>query len=679
MRGGREIEFLKGGGEMGARMREFDWESHPLGPPQDWPQPLRTAIRLLLNTGHPMYVWWGPELYCFYNDAYSQSIGPERHPGSLGRRGREVWDEIWDIIGPQVDQVMSGGGATWNVNALVPITRNGRREDVYWTYSYGPIDDSSAPNGVGGVLVVCTETTSSVLSEKLRSEEMSRQRRLFEQAPAFIIIMSGPDHIVDFVNDAHRVVFGSDDWIGKPIREAFPTIEEQGFLAKLDAVYATGEIFDARDAEVRYRRSPESEAEIHYFNFTYAPVFDAAGAINGIFCLGFDVTEIHRVNEKLREADRRKDEFIATLAHELRNPLAPIRNALQIARSPASSEAQRRWSHDVIDRQVRNMALLLDDLLDVSRITRGTLQLRIEPVELAAIIDTAVETARPLIEARRHRLITRLPPEPVWLSADALRLAQAVSNLLTNAAKYSDPEGEIRLDAVCEGDELLIRIADRGIGIEPHMLSRIFEMFAQGTTAAEHVEGGLGIGLSLVRGLVELHGGTVDAASDGPGKGSVFTIRLRLPREPLHPGGQSGEPTGRKTVGRKRVLVVDDNRDIAESLGMLLQLDGHDVQIAYDGRQAIEIADSFEPHAVILDIGMPHLDGHETTAELRKREWARKTIFIAVTGWGQPDDRRRSLAVGFDHHLVKPVEPTELRALLERAGAPFDSKAAQKQ
>ncbi len=229
-----QIEFLKGGGEMGARMRAFSWDEHPLGPVETWPQPLRTALRLLLNTGHPMYIWWGPQLYCFYNDAYRQSIGAERHPASLGRPGAEVWAEIWEIIGPQIEHVMSGGGATWHENALVPITRDGRREDVYWTYSYGPIDDRVAASGVGGVLVVCTETTATVLAEKQRTEQMVRQRRVFEQAPAFIIIMRGPEHVVEFLNDAHRVVFGSDDWLGKKIRDAFPSIEGQGFFEKLD-------------------------------------------------------------------------------------------------------------------------------------------------------------------------------------------------------------------------------------------------------------------------------------------------------------------------------------------------------------------------------------------------------------------------------------------------------------
>jgi PAS domain S-box-containing protein len=295
--------FLHGGGEMGARMRAHDWAATPLGPPETWPQPLKTALRLLLNTGHPMYVWWGPELLCFYNDPYRQSIGAERHPSSLGQPGRAVWEEIWEIIGPQIDQVMSGGGATWNENALVPITRNGKREDVYWTYSYGPIDDPDTPTGVGGVLVVCTETTKTVLAERLRTQEMQRQRRLFEQAPGFIIVMHGPDHVVEFINDAHRRLFNSAAWIGKPVREAFPSIAGQGFFEALDRVYATGQLYKAVGAEVRYRRSPDGPEETRYFTFNYAPLIGDDGRITGIFCEGFDATEQHTVGQALHHSE----------------------------------------------------------------------------------------------------------------------------------------------------------------------------------------------------------------------------------------------------------------------------------------------------------------------------------------------------------------------------------------
>ncbi|MEZ5862062.1 MAG: PAS domain-containing protein [Geminicoccaceae bacterium] len=295
--------FLERGGEMGERIRAFDWSNHPLGPPETWPQPLRMAIRLILNTGHPMYIWWGPELYCFYNDAYRQSIGPERHPGSLGRPGREVWDEIWHIIGPQIRQVMAGGSATWNVNALVPITRNGRREDVYWTYSYGPIDDERAPTGVGGILVVCTETTATVMAEKRLAAKSERERRPFEQAPGFIIVMGGPDHVVEFVNDAHRALFNSADWVGKPVREAVPSIDGQGLFEHLDTVYATGESYEAAGAEIRFRRSAEAAEETRFLTFIFTPWFGGDGEIAGIFCEGFDVTEARHGEAALRESE----------------------------------------------------------------------------------------------------------------------------------------------------------------------------------------------------------------------------------------------------------------------------------------------------------------------------------------------------------------------------------------
>ncbi|MEZ5866124.1 MAG: PAS domain-containing protein [Geminicoccaceae bacterium] len=295
--------FLERGGEMGERIRAFDWSNHPLGPPETWPQPLRMAIRLILNTGHPMYIWWGPELYCFYNDAYRQSIGPERHPGSLGRPGREVWDEIWHIIGPQIRQVMAGGSATWNVNALVPITRNGRREDVYWTYSYGPIDDERAATGVGGILVVCTETTATVMAEKRLAAKSERERRPFEQAPGFIIVMGGPDHVVEFVNDAHRALFNSADWVGKPVREAVPSIDGQGLFEHLDTVYATGESYEAAGAEIRFRRSAEAAEETRFLTFIFTPWFGGDGEIAGIFCEGFDVTEARHGEAALRESE----------------------------------------------------------------------------------------------------------------------------------------------------------------------------------------------------------------------------------------------------------------------------------------------------------------------------------------------------------------------------------------
>ena len=282
----RDPSFLAGGGEMGALMRAHDWSSSPLGPPEGWPQSLRTAVRLMLNCGHPMYIWWGSELLCFYNDAYRQSIGPERHPSSLGQPGRAVWEEIWPIIGPQIDQVMAGRGATWHENHLVPITRNGRREDVYWTYSYSPIDDTDAPNGVGGVLVVCSETTQKVLNEQRLMAEIERQRRMFQKAPGFIAVLTGPDHVYEYVNDAYVAIAGQRDFVGRSVREALPELEGQGFYELLDNVYGTGERFIARAMPVRLT----SDASTRYIDFVYEPMRDQTGAVYGIFVGGNDIT-----------------------------------------------------------------------------------------------------------------------------------------------------------------------------------------------------------------------------------------------------------------------------------------------------------------------------------------------------------------------------------------------------
>ena len=282
----RDTSFLAGGGEMGALMRAHDWKATLLGDPAGWPQSLRTVVRLLLNCGHPMYIWWGPDLICFYNDAYRRSIGPERHPSSLGQPGRAVWEEIWPIIGPQIEQVMAGRGATWNENHLVPITRDGRREDVYWTYSYSPIDDSDAPCGVGGVLVVCSETTQKVLTEQRLLAEIERQRRMFQKAPGFIAVLSGPNHVYEYVNEAYVAIAGQRDFIGRSVREALPEIEGQGFYELLDGVYRTGERFIARAMEVRLT----ADASTRFIDFLYEPMRDEAGEVYGIFVGGHDIT-----------------------------------------------------------------------------------------------------------------------------------------------------------------------------------------------------------------------------------------------------------------------------------------------------------------------------------------------------------------------------------------------------
>jgi PAS domain S-box-containing protein len=393
-----------------------------------------------------------------------------------------------------------------------------------------------------------------------------------------------------------------------------------------------------------------------------APITDRHGVTIGVVLVFRDASRERAAERALLEADRRKDEFLATLAHELRNPLAPIRQAAKLARAPAATESQVHWAHDVIERQVQNMARLLDDLLDVSRITRGTMEIRKERVELQAVVDAAIEIARPVIEARQHALSVEVPPH-TKLYADPLRLAQVIANLLTNAAKYTNPHGQIRVTGQRDGGELVLKVSDTGVGINAEMLPRIFEMFVQVKSVLDKSEGGLGIGLALARGLAQLHGGSLEAHSAGLGSGSTFT--LRLPLEQAASAVASDDiSTAVATRGpARRILVADDNVDSADSLAMLLRLHGHQVEVVHDGVEALHRLEEFRPQFALIDIGMPGINGYEVARRTRAEQWGAAIQLIALTGWGQEQDRREALAAGFDHHWVKPVD---LEILLQR-------------
>jgi len=371
-----------------------------------------------------------------------------------------------------------------------------------------------------------------------------------------------------------------------------------------------------------------------------------------------------RLIDQLRQADRRKDEFLAVLAHELRNPLAPVRNAVEVMRLRDVDDPGLGRARDIIDRQVQQMTRLVDDLLDVSRITRGKVELQKESVDLAAVVARAVEISRPLIDARRHELAVTLPPEPVRLEADAARLAQVVANLLNNAAKYTEERGHIWLTVEREGPEAVVRVRDTGVGIPAEMLAQVFDLFTQVTHSLDRSQGGLGIGLTLVRSLVEMHGGGVRAHSGGPGQGSEFVVRLPLLAGRRAAG--SGPGAGGRPIesSARRILVVDDNGDAADSLAMLLRLMGNDVRTAPDGPAALEAARAYRPDVVLLDLGLPGMSGYEVCRRLREGHFANGPLVVALTGYGQDEDRRRTREAGFDRHLVKPVNPDELRGVL---------------
>ena len=537
-----DLSFLVGGGDMGRRIRDYPWETTALGPPAAWRPTLKAMVRMALTTSHPIFIFWGPTHVCLYNDAYRASLGPEKHPSILGMPGRQAWDEVWTIIGPQIELVMAGEGATWHENQLVPILRRGSIEDVYWTYSYGPIDDPTAEHGVGGVLVICTETTQQVLTE-----------------------------------------------------------------------------------------------------------------------------------QRLQRSDRLKNRFLATLSHELRNPLAPILTASHLlARHDLPAEHVVECGQ-LIQRQSRNMALLLDDLLELSRITTGKLELRRSRVDAKAIVEAAVEAVRPAIDAKAHVLEVSIPDGPVSFVADPLRLSQVLINLLANAAKYTDRGGRIALTVRRSEREVVFEVADNGIGLSAEMRPDLFEIFHQAKDTIDRSQGGLGIGLALSKGLVELHGGRIDAESEGHGRGSTFRVFIPLDAAlPDVPAAiDAAVPVVRPPARQRRVLVVDDNRDITSTMGMVLEIEGYDFALAHDGVEALAVAESFRPEAAFLDIGMPRLDGYQVATRLRGTAWGRDMLLIATTGWGQQEDKQRALDAGFDLHLTKPVSPSELANLLAaRMGAP---------
>jgi PAS domain S-box-containing protein len=395
--------------------------------------------------------------------------------------------------------------------------------------------------------------------------------------------------------------------------------------------------------------------------------YDVQGRPVRSYGIIMDITERRRVEQILRETDQAKDRFIATLAHELRNPLAPIRNAVDVLRRNDVVDPKTAWCHDVIDRQTRQMTRLLDDLLDVSRISRAKLRLRLEPLRLATIIEQAVEIAQPLIDHGGHELTVEVADPALVLQGDLVRLAQVFSNILINAAKYTPRKGRIAVAARRSDGHAVITVTDTGVGLAAEHQSLIFDLFGQVDSGSGPSQGGQGIGLALGKGLVELHGGTISVHSGGPGLGTRFEVRLPLPQLPL--AARTAPAHERAPAGasrQRRVLIADDLPDIADSLAMLLEAIGHDVRVAYDGECALRMAEQWRPDVVLLDLGMPKMAGDEVCRQIRSTDWGREMVLIAQTGWGQHDDRRRTADAGFDHHVVKPVDVEVLIELLGR-------------
>ena len=818
------FNFLSHGGEMGALMRATDWNATSLGDPERWPPLLKSTIRLILTSSHPMFLWWGPDLIQFYNDAYRLTMGEERHPGALGAPGRQCWEEIWPIIGPQIEFVMDGKGSTWNEDQLVPVTRHGRRQDVWWTYGFSPIEDSE---GVQGALVVCNDVTpqhrakaeleqvNGALLEQIRQREVAQQheaiqsgkrqdaermlhtqreaegerlRALFEQAHGFMCLLRGPDHVFEFANAAYARLVGKRELIGKTVRAALPEIDGQGLYELLDQVYRTGQPYRAVDLQLNLQRFPDAPVTQAYLDFVYQPIMQD-GAVNGIFVQGFDATErtvarqalqrselrlkegmkaagmavwdwdlvsgrvdysdnapelfgvdwsamaaiddavepgdrvrleqtrlaalecngaygdvirlvrpdngqtawlqVHatvvadaegvpccirgvsidvtarkRAEESLREASRHKDEFLAMLSHELRNPLAPIRSAAHLLGMAPDNVARVRQSSVIIERQVNHMTSLINDLLDVSRVNTGLVTLDKQVTDLHQVVVESLEQTQPLIGERGHTLTVSVPDEgEVAVLGDRKRLVQVLTNLLHNAAKYTPPGGKIALVVSHHAGMAELHVSDNGIGVDAELMPHIFELFTQEKRSSDRTQGGLGLGLALVRSLVLLHGGQVTAASEGTGAGATFSVYLQRHVQPelaVNGGTQNTQCAGASL----RLMVVDDNQDAANAMAMLLELEGHTVAVEHEPHKALAKAAEFRPDACLLDIGLPGMDGYELARRLRDSETTSGTTLIALTGYGNKYGRETTVSAGFDYYFVKPAKTTELIGVL---------------
>jgi signal transduction histidine kinase/CheY-like chemotaxis protein len=654
------LRFLSGGGEVGALMRSHDWSRSPLGKPSAWPQALRTVVSLMLGSKFPMFCAWGKELAFLYNDPYAQILG-DKHPASLGAPFQAIWAEIWDDIYPLVERAL-GGEATYMEKLPLVMNRHGYDEQTWFTFSYSPVHDDSGQ--VAGVYCACVEATEQVLAERYRDEENKRLVTLFEQAPGIIAVLRGPEHMFEITNKSYMQLIGRSDLVGKTAREALPEVEGQGFFELLDQVYTTGTPFVGHSVPLDVAREPGAPLERRYLDFIYQPIRDPAGDVVGIFVEGSDVTVRKQVEDELRTANRQKDQFLAMLAHELRNPLAPITTAAQLLKLGHLDARGVRHASEIIARQAEHMTDLVNDLLDVSRVTRGLVSLDKEELDVNAVVAGAFEQVRPLIESKRHSVTMQLSGEPVHVLGDRTRLVQILSNILNNAAKYTPPGGQITLRVSAPGDQVVVCVSDNGIGIEPDVLPYIFELFTQAERTPDRSQGGLGIGLALVKSLVALHGGSVEARSEAPGLGSEFEIRLpRIDTAGAEGDGAAGERASAQ-VEPLRVMVVDDNQDAAQMLATLLEVQGHAVSVEYDGRGALLRARLERPQVMLLDIGLPDTDGYALARQLRAVPELRGATLVALTGYGQNEDRRLAEEAGFDHHLVKPADLDQVTQIL---------------
>ena len=498
---------------------------------------------------------------------------------------------------------------------------------------------------------------------------------VFRQAPAYMCATRGQEHVFEIANDRFRDLVGGREVVGLPLSAALPETIAGAARRILDEVLREDRPHAAANQRVSAGGGAGGPPE-RFIDFVCVPLHAGDGSVSGALFHGIDQTarkmaedELRDVASELSEMDRRKSDFLATLAHELRNPLAPLRNGLQIMRMAGTNELLAGRARDMMERQVTHLVRLVDDLLDVARISGGKIELRREPRSLQDVVGRAIETAGPALDARSHALDVRAPAEPIRVDVDETRMAQVVANLLGNAAKYTPPGGEIVVEARVEAGRALLEVSDNGVGIPAEALPTLFDMFSQVRENLSMAQGGLGIGLALSRRLVELHGGSIEASSDGPGEGSLFKVSLPLAlggaaeRKPERPSAAALGAAGR----RLKVLIVDDNLDAGDSLATRLELAGHEARLARDGAAGLAVAREFQPDVAFLDIGMPGMNGYELARAIRDSGRCERVVLAALTGWGTRRDVERSRSAGFDAHLTKPAADDEVEAVLARA------------
>jgi len=603
--------------------------------------------------------------YLFVNKAYAGRLG--LHPEDcVGKHIREVAGEpAYESVRRYIDEALEGRVAEFDAE----IPYGGPCGSRWMHCIYAPVVGEQGK--VGSFVAAVIDITEKKHAEK-------EQQRLLQAVEAekerLSLVLRSINDEVWFVDTQGQITLVNASALREFGHANVPGVEVDDLVRQLLILRADGSVRPSHEAplsralagevivgEEEIIQTPRA-GELRHREVYATPVRDHSGQIVGAVAVVRDITQHKRAQATLRDADRRKDEFIAILSHELRNPLAPIRTAAKIIAAPQLSPTQLQRAQAIIDRQVTHMALLLDDLLDIARITQGKLQLKKESVTLFDVVDAAVEAARPMIDGKNHHLAVSLPPEPIMLDADPLRLSQILSNLLTNAVKYSDAASHIEIAATVQDNTLNLSVTDDGIGIAPESLAGIFDMFSQVEGMRGRSDGGLGIGLALVKGLTELHGGTIEAHSAGLGHGSEFIVRL--PLSPSYPVTSTRVTAPAAPFTRSRILIADDNCDAADSLSMLLELAGHEVRVAHHGRAAMSLAQAFRPDIALLDIGMPDLSGYEVAQALRREPWGQGIQLIALTGWGQEKDRQQALEAGFNHHLTKPIDPDQLGSFI---------------